>query len=30
VVTGPDGRLLGILRRTDAEQALAGAGSDSQ
>jgi CBS domain-containing protein len=30
VVTDPDGRLLGILQRTDAEQALAGAGGGSQ
>ena len=30
VVTDPDGRLLGILWRTDAEQALAGAGGGSQ
>ena len=30
VVTDPDGRLLGILRRSDAEQALAGAGGGSR
>jgi hypothetical protein len=30
VVTDPDGRLLGILRRTDAELALAGAGGGSR
>jgi len=30
VVTDPDGLLLGILRRTDAEQALAGAGGGSR
>jgi hypothetical protein len=30
LVTDPDGRLLGILRRSDAEQALAGAGGGSR
>jgi CBS domain-containing protein len=30
VVTDPDGRLLGILQRTDAELALAGAGGGSR
>jgi CBS domain-containing protein len=30
VVTDPDGRLLGVLRRVDAEQALGGAGGGMQ